>query len=108
MALCSRTRGPAALIEGPGAAGNHCSLWVLTYPIWSRLQEPDYGALYEGRNPGFYVEANPMPTFKVQHQASGTGNVEAGGPQPLRACISVLRGPSVVVVEKWCLWFSEA
>lgn len=27
--------------------------------------EPDYGALYEGRNPGFYVEANPMPTFKV-------------------------------------------
>ncbi|XP_024598638.1 1-phosphatidylinositol 4,5-bisphosphate phosphodiesterase gamma-1 isoform X1 [Neophocaena asiaeorientalis asiaeorientalis] len=26
--------------------------------------EPDYGALYEGRNPGFYVEANPMPTFK--------------------------------------------
>lgn len=29
------------------------------------LQEPDYGALYEGRHPGFYVEANPMPTFKV-------------------------------------------
>lgn len=28
-------------------------------------QEPDYGALYEGRHPGFYVEANPMPTFKV-------------------------------------------
>lgn len=31
----------------------------------SCFQEPDYGALYEGRNPGFYVEANPMPTFKV-------------------------------------------
>lgn len=29
-------------------------------------QEPDYGALYEGRHPGFYVEANPMPTFKVR------------------------------------------
>ncbi|KAG7265050.1 hypothetical protein CRUP_020177 [Coryphaenoides rupestris] len=27
--------------------------------------EPDYGSLYEGRNPGFYVEANQMPTFKV-------------------------------------------
>uniref|UniRef100_A0A4W4FQ13 1-phosphatidylinositol 4,5-bisphosphate phosphodiesterase gamma n=1 Tax=Electrophorus electricus TaxID=8005 RepID=A0A4W4FQ13_ELEEL len=26
--------------------------------------EPDYGSLYEGRNPGFYVEANQMPTFK--------------------------------------------
>lgn len=38
---------------------------VLTDPIWSYSQEPDYGALYEGRNPGFYVEANPMPTFKV-------------------------------------------
>lgn len=29
-------------------------------------------------------------------------------PGMLRACISLLRGPSVVVVEKWCLWFSEA
>ncbi len=29
------------------------------------MQEPDYGSLYEGRNPGFYVEANQMPTFKV-------------------------------------------
>uniref|UniRef100_A0AAX7TM38 Phosphoinositide phospholipase C n=1 Tax=Astatotilapia calliptera TaxID=8154 RepID=A0AAX7TM38_ASTCA len=28
--------------------------------------EPDYGSLYEGRNPGFYVEANQMPTFKVR------------------------------------------
>ncbi|KAM9828409.1 1-phosphatidylinositol 4,5-bisphosphate phosphodiesterase gamma-1 isoform 1-T2 [Syngnathus typhle] len=27
--------------------------------------EPDYGSLYEGRNPGFYVEANQMPIFKV-------------------------------------------
>ncbi|XP_068119982.1 1-phosphatidylinositol 4,5-bisphosphate phosphodiesterase gamma-1 isoform X1 [Hyperolius riggenbachi] len=26
--------------------------------------EPDYGALYEGRNPGLYVEPNPMPAFK--------------------------------------------
>uniref|UniRef100_A0A3Q3IBH5 1-phosphatidylinositol 4,5-bisphosphate phosphodiesterase gamma n=1 Tax=Monopterus albus TaxID=43700 RepID=A0A3Q3IBH5_MONAL len=26
--------------------------------------EPDYGSLYEGRNPGFYVEANQMPTLK--------------------------------------------
>ncbi|XP_055401018.1 1-phosphatidylinositol 4,5-bisphosphate phosphodiesterase gamma-1 isoform X1 [Bubalus kerabau] len=31
--------------------------------------EPDYGALYEGRNPGFYVEANPMPTFKCTVKA---------------------------------------
>nr|XP_021521438.1 1-phosphatidylinositol 4,5-bisphosphate phosphodiesterase gamma-1 isoform X2 [Aotus nancymaae] len=31
--------------------------------------EPDYGALYEGRNPGFYVEANPMPTFKCAVKA---------------------------------------
>lgn len=31
-------------------------------------QEPDYGSLYEGRNPGFYVEANQMPTFKVSVQ----------------------------------------
>ncbi|CAL1605714.1 unnamed protein product [Knipowitschia caucasica] len=31
--------------------------------------EPDYGSLYEGRNPGFYVEANPMPTFKCTVRA---------------------------------------
>ncbi|NWU03357.1 PLCG1 phosphodiesterase, partial [Urocynchramus pylzowi] len=31
--------------------------------------EPDYGALYEGRHPGFYVEANPMPTFKCAVKA---------------------------------------
>ncbi|XP_060046048.1 1-phosphatidylinositol 4,5-bisphosphate phosphodiesterase gamma-1 isoform X2 [Erinaceus europaeus] len=30
--------------------------------------EPDYGALYGG-NPGFYVEANPMPTFKCAVKA---------------------------------------
>uniref|UniRef100_A0A8C8EIC4 1-phosphatidylinositol 4,5-bisphosphate phosphodiesterase gamma n=1 Tax=Oncorhynchus tshawytscha TaxID=74940 RepID=A0A8C8EIC4_ONCTS len=31
--------------------------------------EPDYGSLYEGRNPGFYVEANQMPTFKCTVKA---------------------------------------
>nr|XP_005986803.1 PREDICTED: 1-phosphatidylinositol 4,5-bisphosphate phosphodiesterase gamma-1 isoform X2 [Latimeria chalumnae] len=31
--------------------------------------EPDYGALYEGRNPGFYVEANQMPVFKCAVKA---------------------------------------
>ncbi|KFQ49875.1 1-phosphatidylinositol 4,5-bisphosphate phosphodiesterase gamma-1, partial [Nestor notabilis] len=31
--------------------------------------EPDYGALYEGRHPGFYVEANPIPTFKCAVKA---------------------------------------
>ncbi|XP_021171961.2 1-phosphatidylinositol 4,5-bisphosphate phosphodiesterase gamma-1 isoform X2 [Fundulus heteroclitus] len=31
--------------------------------------EPDYGALYEGRNPGFYVEANQMPTVKYTVKA---------------------------------------
>uniref|UniRef100_A0A8C1MKN7 1-phosphatidylinositol 4,5-bisphosphate phosphodiesterase gamma n=1 Tax=Cyprinus carpio TaxID=7962 RepID=A0A8C1MKN7_CYPCA len=31
--------------------------------------EPDYGSLYEGRNPGFYVEANQMPTFKCTVRA---------------------------------------
>ncbi|XP_067904610.1 1-phosphatidylinositol 4,5-bisphosphate phosphodiesterase gamma-1-like [Heterodontus francisci] len=31
--------------------------------------EPDYGALYEGRQPGFYVEANQMPTFKCTVKA---------------------------------------
>ncbi|MEQ2212250.1 hypothetical protein XENOCAPTIV_028121 [Xenoophorus captivus] len=29
-------------------------------------QEPDYGSLYEGRNPGFYVEANQMPSLKLE------------------------------------------
>uniref|UniRef100_A0A672T380 1-phosphatidylinositol 4,5-bisphosphate phosphodiesterase gamma n=1 Tax=Sinocyclocheilus grahami TaxID=75366 RepID=A0A672T380_SINGR len=33
------------------------------------VQEPDYGSLYEGRNPGFYVEANQMPTFKCTVRA---------------------------------------
>uniref|UniRef100_A0A8C2GI87 Phosphoinositide phospholipase C n=1 Tax=Cyprinus carpio TaxID=7962 RepID=A0A8C2GI87_CYPCA len=41
----------------------------LRYPINEETlekigTEPDYGSLYEGRNPGFYVEANQMPTFK--------------------------------------------
>uniref|UniRef100_A0A1A8DN49 1-phosphatidylinositol 4,5-bisphosphate phosphodiesterase gamma n=2 Tax=Nothobranchius TaxID=28779 RepID=A0A1A8DN49_NOTKA len=31
--------------------------------------EPDYGALYEGRNPGFYVEANQMPVFRTTAKA---------------------------------------
>ncbi|KAK7884209.1 hypothetical protein WMY93_027332 [Mugilogobius chulae] len=31
--------------------------------------EPDYGSLYEGRNPGFYVEANEMPTLKCTVKA---------------------------------------
>ncbi|XP_067856418.1 1-phosphatidylinositol 4,5-bisphosphate phosphodiesterase gamma-1-like isoform X3 [Heptranchias perlo] len=31
--------------------------------------EPDYGALYEGRQPGFYVEANQMPVFKCTVKA---------------------------------------
>lgn len=31
--------------------------------------EPDYTALYEGRNPGFYVEANQMPTLKCTVKA---------------------------------------
>uniref|UniRef100_A0A7N5ZR86 1-phosphatidylinositol 4,5-bisphosphate phosphodiesterase gamma n=1 Tax=Anabas testudineus TaxID=64144 RepID=A0A7N5ZR86_ANATE len=31
--------------------------------------EPDYGSLYEGRNPGFYVEANQMPTLKCTVKA---------------------------------------
>ncbi|XP_073649099.1 1-phosphatidylinositol 4,5-bisphosphate phosphodiesterase gamma-1 isoform X2 [Tursiops truncatus] len=46
----------------------------LRYPINEEAlekigTEPDYGALYEGRNPGFYVEANPMPTFKCAVKA---------------------------------------
>ncbi|XP_069740315.1 1-phosphatidylinositol 4,5-bisphosphate phosphodiesterase gamma-1 [Narcine bancroftii] len=31
--------------------------------------EPDYGALYEGRQSGFYVEANQVPTFKCTVKA---------------------------------------
>nr|DBA27744.1 TPA: hypothetical protein GDO54_008209 [Pyxicephalus adspersus] len=31
--------------------------------------EPDYGALYEGRSPGFYVEPNPMPAIKCSVKA---------------------------------------
>uniref|UniRef100_A0A3Q3S1E8 1-phosphatidylinositol 4,5-bisphosphate phosphodiesterase gamma n=1 Tax=Mastacembelus armatus TaxID=205130 RepID=A0A3Q3S1E8_9TELE len=31
--------------------------------------EPDYGSLYEGRNPGFYVEANQMPSLKCTVKA---------------------------------------
>lgn len=54
------------------------------------FQEPDYGALYEGRNPGFYVEANPMPTFKVQVRPVGTGSW-GWGPQLPGVCICVFR-----------------
>ncbi|XP_066442634.1 1-phosphatidylinositol 4,5-bisphosphate phosphodiesterase gamma-1 isoform X2 [Eleutherodactylus coqui] len=42
----------------------------LRYPINEETlekigtNEPDYGSLYEGRNPGLYVEPNPMPAFK--------------------------------------------
>lgn len=42
--------------------GNIKCIFIYMYPP---PQEPDYGSLYEGRNPGFYVEANQMPTFKV-------------------------------------------
>lgn len=53
------------------------------------LQEPDYGALYEGRHPGFYVEANPMPTFKVCSQLPAMA--QPAGPQGLallsKSCI---------------------
>ncbi|XP_076023300.1 1-phosphatidylinositol 4,5-bisphosphate phosphodiesterase gamma-1 isoform X2 [Genypterus blacodes] len=31
--------------------------------------EPDFASLYEGRNPGLYVEANQMPTFKCTVRA---------------------------------------
>uniref|UniRef100_A0AAY4CTN7 Phosphoinositide phospholipase C n=1 Tax=Denticeps clupeoides TaxID=299321 RepID=A0AAY4CTN7_9TELE len=46
----------------------------LRYPINEETlekigTEPDYGSLYEGRNPGFYVEANQMPTFKCTVRA---------------------------------------
>lgn len=47
----------------------------LRYPINEETlekigtNEPDYGALYEGRNPGFYVEPNPMPAFKCSVRA---------------------------------------
>ncbi|XP_034978886.1 1-phosphatidylinositol 4,5-bisphosphate phosphodiesterase gamma-1 isoform X1 [Zootoca vivipara] len=47
----------------------------LRYPINEEMlekigtAEPDYGSLYEGQNPGFYVEANPMPTFKCAVKA---------------------------------------
>ena len=58
-------------------ASSRFHLWLLTWPVLSHFQEPDYGALYEGRNPGFYVEANPMPTFKVQPWALGLSGPES-------------------------------
>lgn len=66
--------------------------------ILSCFQEPDYGALYEGRNPGFYVEANPMPTFKVQPWAFAEEAGEAA--QLLGACMFLLRA------HLWSLWRS--
>ncbi|XP_048879389.1 1-phosphatidylinositol 4,5-bisphosphate phosphodiesterase gamma-1-like [Brienomyrus brachyistius] len=48
---------------------------VLRYPINQETLEkigtakPDYSSLYEGRNPGFYVEANQMPAFKCAVRA---------------------------------------
>lgn len=80
-------------------ASSRFHLWSLTWPILSHFQEPDYGALYEGRNPGFYVEANPMPTFKVQPWArrGKLGRVLAVGCRV--AC---------GLVQKWYLWFPEA
>uniref|UniRef100_A0A8C5E9G0 1-phosphatidylinositol 4,5-bisphosphate phosphodiesterase gamma n=1 Tax=Gouania willdenowi TaxID=441366 RepID=A0A8C5E9G0_GOUWI len=46
----------------------------LRYPINEDTLEKigtavNYGSLYEGRNPGFYVEANQMPTFKCTVRA---------------------------------------
>ena len=81
-------------------ASSRFHLWLLTWPVLSHFQEPDYGALYEGRNPGFYVEANPMPTFKVQPWALGAGS--RGESRPWGA------GWPAVFVQKWCLWFPEA
>lgn len=72
--------------------------WVLMSSVLSCFQEPDYGALYEGRNPGFYVEANPMPTFKVQPSALGTGSW--GGSPAARGLHFSAQG------RLWSLWRS--
>lgn len=103
----------AALGEREAAAeASSCFLplgsGALTYPIVSCFQEPDYGALYEGRNPGFYVEANPMPTFKVQLRPLGTGSWGGSPAAQLLGASFLCSGPSVVFMEKWWLWFSEA
>lgn len=65
----------------------------------SCFQEPDYGALYEGRNPGFYVEANPMPTFKVQLSPKNR-KLRQGDLQVLRPCVFVFWA------HLWSVWRS--
>lgn len=69
FALCSITAVQCALpgVFSPSPPRQaHVVLPTCSSHCWPLLlQEPDYGALYEGRHPGFYVEANPMPTFKV-------------------------------------------
>lgn len=57
-------------------------------------QEPDYGSLYEGRNPGFYVEANQMPTFKVGFQY---GPVHSHG--TVKFCTSVFLNCSALCFQ---------
>ena len=84
---------------GDTEASSHFPLWALTKPLLSCFQEPDYGALYEGRNPGFYVEANPMPTFKVQPRALGAGSWGASlAAWGLHSLLRALRGEVVFVV----------
>lgn len=77
----------------------------LTKPLLSRFQEPDYGALYEGRNPGFYVEANPMPTFKVQPRALGAGS---WGASPAAWGLNSLLRATCGLWGEVVLWSSEA
>lgn len=89
--------GAAALGERGQVEASAFHLCVSTCPF-CRFQEPDYGALYEGRNPGFYVEANPMPTFKVQPWAFAEEAGEAA--QLLGACMFLLRA------HLWSLWRS--
>lgn len=83
--------------KGAGGSQRFPSLCVNMF-ILPCFQEPDYGALYEGRNPGFYVEANPMPTFKVQPWAFAEEAGEAA--QLLGACMFLLRA------HLWSLWRS--
>lgn len=92
---------PASPTEGHREASSPCSLWVLTSTIRSCFQEPDYGALYEGRNPGFYVEANPMPTFKVRPRVSGHRKLER-----LLAALGLYFSAGGGGVHLWSLWRS--
>lgn len=90
---------------GDTEASNLFPLWALTKPLLSRFQEPDYGALYEGRNPGFYVEANPMPTFKVQPRALGAGS---WGASPAAWGLHSLLRATCGLWGEVVLWSSEA